>query len=47
MRLAKLTANLGLATMTAVACLATAVACSGGSAPALDGLSDQVAQVGT
>jgi len=40
MRLAKLTSNLGLSTLTSVACLATAVACTGGSAPELSGLSD-------
>ena len=33
--------------MTAVACLATTVACGGGDAPELSGLTDQVAQVGT
>ena len=33
-------------TMTALACLATAVACGGGGAPELSGLGDQVAQVG-
>jgi hypothetical protein len=33
--------------MTSASCLATAVACSGGNAPELAGLSDQVAQVGT
>ncbi len=47
MRLAKLTGNQGLLTMTSIACMATAVACTGGNAPELDGLSDQVAQVGT
>ncbi len=47
MRLAKLTSNQGLLTLTSAACLATGVACSGGNAPELDGLSDQVAQVGT
>src|SRR5688572_6449928 len=34
-------------TLTSFACLATTVACSGGGAPELSGLSDQVAQVGT
>jgi len=34
-------------TVTALACLATAVACGGGGAPVLSGLVDQVAQVGT
>lgn len=34
-------------TLTSIACLATAVACGGGAAPELSGLSDQVAQVGT
>ena len=34
-------------TMTALTCLATAVACGGGGAPELAGLVDQVAQVGT
>jgi hypothetical protein len=33
--------------MTTATCLATTVACSGGGAPELTGLSDQVAQVGT
>ena len=47
MRLAKLTSNRGLTTMTGMTCLATAVACSGGNPPELTGLSDQVAQVGT
>lgn len=51
MRLAQLTTTLtrsnGLLTLTTMSCVATAVACSGGSAPELDGLSDQVAQVGT
>ncbi len=47
MRLQLLTGYHGLATLTCVTCLATAVACSGGSAPSLDGLSDQVAEVGT
>src|SRR4051812_78328 len=47
MRLAKLTINRGLTTMTGMTCLATAVACSGGNPPELSGLSDQVAQVGT
>src|SRR4051812_23988959 len=47
MRLQPLTGNKGLATLICVTCLATAVACSGGSAPQLSGLSDQVAEVGT
>lgn len=47
MRLAKLTSTHGLLTMTTTACVATTVACSGGSAPELSGLADQVAQVGT
>src|SRR5512143_15120 len=47
MRLAKLTCSLGLSTMTTASALATLVACSGGNAPELTGLSDQVAQVGT
>jgi hypothetical protein len=47
MRLAKLHRSRGLLTMTTASCMATAVACTGGSAPELDGLSDQVAQVGT
>ena len=47
MRLALLTSTHGLLTMTRTACLATLVACSGGNAPELSGLSDQVAQVGT
>jgi hypothetical protein len=47
MRLAKLTNSRGLLTLTSATCLATAVACSGGNAPELSGLSDQVAQVGT
>ncbi len=50
MRLAKLTTSLprsaGLLTISA-SCLATTVACSGGNAPELSGLEDQVAQVGT
>jgi hypothetical protein len=47
MRLAKLTSNRGLATLTSMTCLATLVACGGGNPPQLDGLSDQVAQVGS
>ncbi len=47
MRLAKLTSSHGLWTMTTAFALATAVACTPGSAPELSGLSDQVAQVGT
>jgi len=47
MRLANLTTRQGLLTMTSLASLATLVACAGGTPPELDGLSDQVAQVGT
>jgi Bacterial pre-peptidase C-terminal domain len=47
MRLAKLTSSQGLWTMTSLASLATLVACAGGTPPELDGLTDQVAQVGT
>jgi hypothetical protein len=47
MRLAKLTSSHGLLTMTTAFALATTVACTAGSAPELNGLSDQVAQVGT
>jgi hypothetical protein len=47
MRLAKLTSNQGLWTMTRLTCLATLVACAGGNPPELNGLTDQVAQVGT
>ena len=47
MRLRLLTKRPGLLTLTAVSCLATTVACGGGGAPVLSGLSDQVAQVGT
>ncbi len=47
MRLQPLTGPKGLLTMTAMTCLATAVACGGGGAPELSGLTDQVAQVGT
>ena len=47
MRLAKLTSNHGLWTLTGMTCLATTVACGGGNPPELSGLSDQVAQVGT
>ena len=36
-----------LTTLTALTYLATAVACGGGAAPELEGLADQVAQVGT
>ncbi len=46
MRLQPLTGNPGLLTLTTMTALATTVACGGGSAPELDGLSDQVAQVG-
>jgi hypothetical protein len=46
MRLQPLPPSLGICTLTALACLATAVACGGGAAPKLTGLSDQVAQVG-
>jgi len=42
-----LTGNRGRSTLLCVTCLATAVACGPGSPPALTGLSDQVAQVGT
>lgn len=47
MRNKPLTGTQGLLTMTALSCLATAVACGGGGAPELSGLTDQVAQVGT
>ena len=47
MRLQPLTGRRGLLTMTALTCLATTVACGGGAAPELVGLTDQVAQVGT
>ena len=47
MRIQPLTGTQSLLTMTAVACLATTVACGGGGAPELSGLTDQVAQVGT
>jgi len=47
MRLAQLTGSQGLLTMTSLASLATLVACTGGVPPELNGLSDQVAQVGT
>jgi hypothetical protein len=47
MRLAKLTSNRGLLTLTGMTCLATTVACTGGNPPEMSGLSDQVAQVGT
>ncbi len=48
MRLAQLPSARGLLTLTSLAALATAVAsCSGGAAPELNGLTDQVAQVGT
>jgi hypothetical protein len=47
MRLANLTTRHGLVTMTSLALLATLVACTGGVPPELDGLSDQVAQVGS
>src|SRR5436190_6641050 len=39
-------ANISSLTLTSIAALATTVACSGGGAPELTGLSDQVAQVG-
>jgi hypothetical protein len=47
MRLQPPTGRPGLLTMTALTCLATTVACGGGAAPELDGLTDQVAQVGS
>ena len=47
MSLQPLTGNQGLLTMTALTCLATTVACGSGGAPELNGLTDQVAQVGT
>lgn len=47
MRLRLLTGQPPFATLTAMTCLATAVACGGGGAPELNGLTDQVAQVGT
>ncbi|CAN5262933.1 hypothetical protein BH11MYX1_BH11MYX1_34970 [soil metagenome] len=51
MRLATLTVSRrtcrGLVTLTTLASLATLVACTGGAPPVLDGLTDQVAQVGT
>lgn len=47
MRIQELTARPGLLTMTALTCLATTVACGGGGAPELSGLTDEVAQVGT
>ncbi|MDB4954757.1 MAG: hypothetical protein JWO36_2326 [Myxococcales bacterium] len=47
MRLAILASNQRLLTGTGLLSLATAVACSGGNPPELNGLSDQVAQVGT
>jgi hypothetical protein len=47
MRIQPLTGSRGLLTLTSMTCLATAVACSSGSAPELSGLTDQVAQVGT
>ena len=47
MRLAKLTMRRGLVTPACLASLATLVACAGGVPPELDGLSDQVAQVGS
>jgi hypothetical protein len=46
MRLAARPRYRGLATLTGLACLATAVACGAGSPPELEGLTDQVAQVG-
>ncbi len=42
-----LTGHGGRGTLICVTCLATAVACGPGSPPALSGLTDQVAQVGT
>ena len=51
MRLAKLTVSRrtsqGLVTLSSLASLATLVACASGVPPVLDGLTDQVAQVGT
>src|SRR5580765_7698203 len=47
MRLARLTSNHGLVTLTTMTGLATTVACGGGNPPELNGLNDQVAQVGT
>lgn len=47
MRLQPLTGSQSLLTMTAMTCLATTVACGGGGAPELSGLTDHVAQVGT
>jgi hypothetical protein len=37
----------GVSTLTSLTCLATAVACGSGGAPELEGLTDQIAQVGT
>lgn len=47
MRIPKLAKHLGLSTLATLPLLATQVACSGGHAPEIMGLSDQVAQVGT
>ncbi len=47
MMLQPLTGRTAILTMTSLTCLATAVACGSGGAPELNGLSDQVAQVGT
>jgi hypothetical protein len=47
MRLQPLTGRHGLLTLTALTYLATAVACGGGAPPELNGLTDQVAQVGS
>ena len=51
MRLQPLTGNISSLTLvgalTGLTCLATTVACGGGGAPELAGLTDQVAQVGT
>ncbi|MDX2086224.1 MAG: pre-peptidase C-terminal domain-containing protein [Kofleriaceae bacterium] len=47
MRLQPITGREGLLTLTAVTCVATTVACGGGAAPELNGLTDHVAQVGT
>ncbi|MGE3547790.1 MAG: putative Ig domain-containing protein, partial [Kofleriaceae bacterium] len=46
MRLERHSGSPGFLTTTAVACLATAVACGTGAPPELNGLTDQIAQVG-